>query len=93
MSGMVVFGLIASMALLFAFAMLNTGRWTADHYPYQLLNLIGASFFVASAASPFNVGVFWTELIWALISLYGMASIWARRRSAEHTVTSEPTAE
>ncbi|MBD2762446.1 transporter [Kocuria sp. cx-455] len=81
MSPMVVFGLIASVALLAAFALLNLGKLTPDHYTYQLLNFVGAGFLAASAASPFNAGVFWTELIWSLLGLYGVIKIWMKRRN------------
>lgn len=80
MSAMVIFGLIASVALLFAFAMLNLGKWTPDDYPYQILNFVGAGFLTASAATPFNAGVFWTELIWSLLGLYGIIKIFLNRR-------------
>ncbi|WP_295627634.1 transporter [uncultured Corynebacterium sp.] len=85
MSAMVIFGLIASVALLFAFAMLNLGKWTTGHYPYQILNFVGAGFLAASAANPFNAGVFWTELIWSLIGLYGIVKIYLARRSHSGT--------
>ncbi|MEJ5997792.1 CBU_0592 family membrane protein [Corynebacterium sp. H130] len=85
MSAMVIFGLIASVALLFAFAMLNLGKWTTDDYPYQFLNFIGAGFLTASAANPFNAGVFWTELIWSGLGLYGIIKIFLKRRSAQKT--------
>ena len=44
MSPMVFFGLIASVALLAAFAMLNLGKLTPQHYTYQALNFVGAGF-------------------------------------------------
>lgn len=83
MSAMVVFGLIASVALLAAFALLNLGKLTPEHYTYQLLNFVGAGFLTASAADPFNIGVFWTELIWSLLGLYGIIKIWLSRRKAK----------
>lgn len=76
MSAMVIFGLIASVALLFAFAMLNLGKWTVDDYAYQGLNFVGAGFLEASAANPFNAGVFFTELLWSLFGLYGLIKIY-----------------
>lgn len=80
MSSMVVLGLIASVALLAGFALLNLGKLTPDHYTYQLLNFVGAGFLTASAADPFNAGVFWTELIWSLLGLFGIIKIWSKRR-------------
>ncbi len=79
---MVILGLIASVALLAAFALLNLGKLTPSHYTYQVLNFVGAGFLTASAASPFNIGVFWTELIWSLLGLYGIIKIWFGRRKA-----------
>ncbi len=90
MSAMVVFGLIASVALLAAFAMLNLGKLTPDHYTYQVLNFVGAGFLTASAARPFNIGVFWTELIWSLLGLYGIIKIWLSRRKARASSEAMP---
>lgn len=85
MSAMVFLGLIASAALLAAFALLNTGKLTTDHYTYQILNFAGASFLAASAANPMNAGVFWAEVAWALLGLYGIITIWTKRRRARKT--------
>ena len=90
MSTMVFLGLVASIVLLTAFILLNMGRLTADHYTYQVLNLLGAGFLAASAARPMNTGVFWTELIWALLGLYGIIAIWKKRR-ARHAAPSVPS--
>lgn len=81
MSTMVFLGLVASIALLAAFALLNMGKLTPDHYTYQILNFLGAGFLAASAANPMNAGVFWAELIWALLGLYGIITIWRKRRA------------
>lgn len=80
MSPMVVFGLLASVALLAAFALLNLGKLTPDHYTYQALNFVGAGFLAISAFNPYNAGVFWTEVIWSAIGLYGIIKIWLSRR-------------
>lgn len=87
MSAMVLLGLIASAALLVAFALLNMGKLTPDHYTYQILNFAGASFLAASAANPMNTGVFWAELAWALLGLYGIITIWAKRRTLKSAST------
>lgn len=86
MSAMVILGLIASAALLAAFALLNLGKLTTDHYTYQILNLAGAGFLAASAANPMNAGVFWAETIWAALALYGIIKIWMKRRPQPQTV-------
>ncbi|ALC04598.1 putative secreted protein [Corynebacterium deserti GIMN1.010] len=88
MSAMVVLGLIASVTLLAAFALLNMGKLTPGHYTYQLLNLTGAGFLAASAANPMNPGVFWTEVVWALLGLYGIITIWVKRRTKKTVAAS-----
>lgn len=93
MSPMVFFGLIASVALLAAFAMLNLGKLTPQHYTYQALNFVGAGFLALSAFSPFNAGVFWTEVIWSLIGLYGIVKIWLSRRTKDRAEAPTPTPE
>lgn len=80
MSPMVIFGLVASVALLLAFALLNLGKLTPAHYSYQILNFVGAGFLALSAMNPFNAGVFVTEVIWSLLGLYGVVTIWRTRR-------------
>lgn len=89
MSAMVIFGLIASVALLFAFAMLNLGKWTAKSYPYQILNFVGAGFLAASAANPMNLGVFITELLWSLLGLYGIIKIFLQNRKPKTAVPAQ----
>lgn len=91
MSAMVFLGLIASAALLVAFALLNMGKLTPDHYTYQILNFVGAGFLAASAANPMNAGVFWAELIWALLGLYGIITIWVKRRAPKTYSTPTPS--
>lgn len=90
MSAMVIFGLVASVALLAAFALLTFGKLTPHDYTYQVLNFVGAGFLTASAANPFNIGVFWTELIWSLLGLYGIIKIWLSRRKHQHNDQAQP---
>lgn len=91
MSVMVITGLIASVALLFAFAMLNLGKWGPNSYPYQILNFIGAGFLAWSALDPFNAGVFWTEVLWSLLGLFGIIKIYVNRRKAQQQREVLPT--
>lgn len=79
--------LIAPLFLLLAFALLNAGKLTADHYLYQWMNAIGAAALTYSAIKPLNVGVFITELLWTLIGLYGVVKIYRKRSKAQSTST------
>lgn len=73
-------GLIAPLALLLGFGLLNSGKLTADHYSYQWMNVIGAAALTYTAISPFNSGVFITELLWTLIGLFGVVKIFIKRQ-------------
>ena len=92
MSAMVLLGLLASVALLVAFALLNMGKLTPNHYSYQILNFVGAGFLAASAFNPMNAGVFWTEVVWALLGLYGIVTIWRKRRATQTAVAAPAAA-
>lgn len=83
MSPMVFFGLVASAVLLTAFALLNLGKLTTEHYSYQFMNFAGAGFLAISAWNPFNAGVFWTEVIWSGLGVYGLVKVYLQRRRGE----------
>lgn len=77
-------GIIGGILFVIAFGGLNAGFFKSDSYVYQFLNFLGASAFVYTALKPFNVGLFVTEFVWAIVALYGVAKIWqtAQRRRA-----------
>lgn len=79
--------LIAPLFLLLAFALLNAGKLTVDHYWYQWMNAIGAAALTYSAIKPLNVGVFITEFLWTLIGLYGVVKIYRKRSKVQSTFT------
>lgn len=84
--------LIAPIALLLAFALLNLGKLTPDHYSYQWMNVIGAAALTYTTIKPLNVGVLVTEAIWTLIGLYGVYSIWRKRRAGAAAPNAAKTA-
>ncbi|MDO5727145.1 MAG: hypothetical protein Q4Q03_04415 [Bowdeniella nasicola] len=73
--------LIAPVALLAAYALLNLGKLTPDHYTYQWMNVIGAAALTYTTIKPLNIGVLVTEAIWTLIGLYGVWKVWSKRRA------------
>ncbi|PFG28929.1 putative permease [Corynebacterium renale] len=75
--------LAASVVLLLAFALLNLGKLTPEHYTYQWANAIGAAFLTYTCIKPFNVGVFITEALWTLIGLYGVYKIYRTRKKRQ----------
>ncbi|MDO5700032.1 MAG: hypothetical protein Q4P36_00975 [Bowdeniella nasicola] len=75
--------LIAPVTLLLAYALLNLGKLTAEHYTYQWMNVIGAAALTYTTINPLNIGVLITEAIWTLIGLYGVFRIFTKRRRAQ----------
>lgn len=78
-------GLIAPIALLLGYALLNLGKLTANHYTYQILNVVGAAALTYTVIRPMSVGVFITELVWTLIGVFGIVKIYLKRRAEKQT--------
>lgn len=74
---------IGSVLLLAAYGGLQAGLVKANSYFYQIANLFGAACLTYSVISPFNSGVFITEVMWTLFSIAGLYKLVqiARRRS------------
>lgn len=74
-------GIVGMLMTVAAFFLLQAGRLSGTGFIYQLLNLFGAGGVLVSLLGTFNVSVFLLELIWVLISGYGIVrSLKARRR-------------
>lgn len=79
-------GLIAGALFVIALALLNFGVVTAKSVLYQSLNFLGAVGFVYTAISPFNPGLFITEVVWAIVAVFGLWKIYDRKKNAEASV-------
>ncbi|APT89046.1 transporter [Corynebacterium frankenforstense DSM 45800] len=92
LAGSYVIGLIGGALFVIAFAGLNFGLLKSDSYIYQGLNFLGGAAFVYTAIKPFNVGLFVTEFVWAVVGLYGiwLAYRTSRRRSEAPTAEEVP---
>lgn len=66
-------GMAGTLMVLGAFFLLQAGRLSGTGIVYQLLNLFGAGGVLVSLLGTFNVSVFLLELVWVLISAYGIA--------------------
>jgi len=75
-------GIVGMLMTVAAFFLLQAGRLSGTGFIYQLLNLFGAGGVLVSLLGTFNVSVFLLELIWVLISAYGIARSFKARRSA-----------
>lgn len=75
-------GIVAGVFFVVGYGLLNFGVVKAVSPLYQCLNFLGAIGFTYTAISPFNPGLFITEVIWAVVALYGLWTIWSRRLNA-----------
>lgn len=74
-------GVLGTLTILGAFALLQAGKLSGNGLAYQLLNLFGAMGVLASLLGAFNLSVFLLETAWVAISVFGIArSLRMRRR-------------
>ena len=72
-------GIVAGVCFVVGFGALNFGLLKSTSPLYQTLNFFGALGFTYTAISPFNPGLFILETVWAIVALYGLWKIWAKR--------------
>lgn len=70
-------GLIAGACFVIGLACLNFGILGSDSVIYQGLNFFGALGFTYTAISPFNPGLFITEVVWAVVAIFGVWKIFS----------------
>lgn len=67
-----IVGLVGVAGLIYAYFMLNAGKWQSDGWNYMWFNLIAASMILYSLLWSFNLASFIIEIFWISITLYGM---------------------
>ncbi len=72
-----IIGLTGVGLILLAYFLLQTGRLSARHIYYSLLNLVGAIMHLYSLIYFLNLASVVIEIFWVVISLYG---VWAALR-------------
>lgn len=76
-------GIISGVFFVIGYALLNFGVVKSTSPIYQTFNLLGALGFTYTAISPFNPGLFITEVVWASVALYGLYKIWSKKKLAD----------
>ena len=74
--------LAGALLILLPFAAVQLSRLSNRSLPYQLLNLVGSSALTAVAIIDRQDGFILLEGVWALVSLYGLMSVF--RGKSEH---------
>lgn len=65
-------GFVGMIFIIWAYFILQVGKYSVDSIYYQLLNLIGAILLIISLFVHFNLGSFLIEIFWIVITLYGL---------------------
>jgi hypothetical protein len=73
-------GNVGVLLILGSYLLVQLRRLDATGVPYLLVNGLGAGLILVSLARDFNLSAFLIELVWLLISLYGLARIFLERR-------------
>jgi hypothetical protein len=74
-------GSIGVGVIIFTYILLQTGRIKSESLHYSLLNATGASLIIISLIYNFNFSAFIVEFFWVLISLFGIAKFFVKRRN------------
>ena len=73
-------GLLGVVAILAAYLLLQQGRLGRDDVAYSALNAVGSGAILLSLVFDFNLSALLVEGLWLVISLYGLARIFVKRR-------------
>jgi len=82
-------GFIGMIFIVWAYFLLQAGKYSIDSLYYQLLNLIGAILLIISLFVHFNLGSFLIEVFWIGITLYGLYKNWATKKEKKAQETEQ----
>ena len=74
-------GFVGMIFIVWAYFILQTGKYDIKSLYYQVLNLIGAVLLLISLLVHFNLGSFLIEVFWIGITLYGMYKMYREKKS------------
>lgn len=75
-------GTVGVAAIVFTYLLLQVGKIEPRALSYSALNAVGSALVLISLAVEFNLSAVVIEAFWFLISLYGIAAWFQRRRAA-----------
>jgi len=74
-------GNIGVVVLIYAYFQMQSGKLSGTSLKYQLLNIIAALLIITSLCFEFNLSSFIIEIIWILISGYGIYKNYGKSNS------------
>ena len=69
-------GVLGVVAYLASYFLLQIERLRFDDYHYLFLNVLAAILIIISLLSEFNLSAFLIEVVWVVISVYGLVRRW-----------------
>lgn len=82
-------GVLGALCVVVAYTLLQLEKTDPRSYTYNLINLAGAILLFVSLLINFNLGSFIIEIVWIVISVYGLYQ--THRKNNEAKNTSRPT--
>lgn len=73
-------GMVGVIMVLYAYLLLQLGKWQQRRLRFSLINLTGSIFILVSLYYHFNLASFVIEIVWLLISAYGAIKTMIKRR-------------
>jgi hypothetical protein len=74
-----VIQITGALLILAAFGGAQLGRMSTNSRVYLVLNLLGSGILTGVALNNSDWGFFLLEVVWALVSLWGLVRVWTRR--------------
>lgn len=75
-------GNVGVLLILASYLLLQMQRVSAESWVFSFANGLGALLVLVSLTQEFNLSAFVMELVWLVISIYGLRSWFLRRRNA-----------
>lgn len=75
-----IIGLLGVLMYVTGYLAIQVWQWNAAGLRYLLCNILGALFTLISLMHNFNLAAFVTQIIFLLISLYGVGKIWLNNK-------------
>ena len=72
-------GIIGVILVLITYFLLQWGKLRSDGFFYSFINLVGAGGILYSLFFEWNLSAFIIEVVWVLISIYGLVRFFIRK--------------
>ncbi len=85
-----ILSVFGALAILGAFAAQQFHWLDASTLPYQFLNLVGSGILAVVAVVEGQYGFILLESAWALVSLWGIITVWRKARAGSEGAPKDP---